>query len=203
MMYRVLVILLVLAGLYAVFEIVRFQTLYARAGNPEAAFQVQEPEDAQAALSFVIFVDYNCNGCKKTYEAVLKLMALRKDIRYVMRPVIILEEGPSAKLTRLALAAGLQGKFQEMHNAFLTHPDEVDDAFVRETAGLYGLDYDKMVADSQGEEVDRLVDDNQKAAIRSGVTSVPTLFIGRSILEYMREIPTIQDLVRYVNEAQK
>ena len=39
------------------------------------------------------------------------------------------------------MAAGLQGKFKEMHEAILEYPEmSVPDSFIEETAALYGID---------------------------------------------------------------
>lgn len=197
MIWRFAIVFLVICGLYAGFEITRFSWMYYSVRNPAAEFQVR-PAEGKQALTFVEFIDYNCPDCKKLHPAVTDFLAIRKDVRYVARPVVVLHEGASRKLARLALAAGIQGKFFELHDAFLGYPpdQEVNDAFIKQTADLYDIDYDKLVADSAGKQVDKWMRENNDAAVTGGVFSTPTLFMGRTVVEQTGKTLTVQDLQR-------
>ena len=55
-----------------------------------------------------------------------EVLQIRKDIRYVARPISFGHEETKEmdKLSTLVLAAGLQGKFWEFHKAFLEYPEQ-------------------------------------------------------------------------------
>lgn len=198
MIFRFIIVFLVMAGLYAGFEITRFAYMDYRLHNPRAEFQVREATQNPEKLVFVEFVDYACPFCHELHPNVKDFLDIRPDITYIARPIVILPEGPSDKLARLALAAGLQGKFWEFHDAFLGYPKDktIDDAFVRETANLYGVDYERMIADSKGKEVSAMMKENADAAAREGIYSTPTLYIGKTIIRQMGKMLTTADFQR-------
>jgi len=200
--FRIVLGILALLALYGVYEVSRLSMMYGAVRKPDAAFQVSGPEDAK--LTFVEFIDYGCHYCRITHPAVRDFLNLRKDIRYVARPIPILGD-ESDRLARLALAAGLQGKFSEMHEAFLSRGenDPIDDKFIRETTALYGLDPVRLIADSEGKEVRGFVDDNLRAADRAGISSTPAFFIGKTVLENMKTIPGTADFLRIAETAKE
>lgn len=198
MIFRFVIVFLVIAGLYAGFEITRFGYMDYRLHNPKAAFQVREASKTPEKLIFVEFVDYACPFCHELHPNVKAFLDIRPDITYIARPIVILPKGPSDKLARLALAAGLQGKFWEFHDAFLGYPKDktIDDAFVRETANLYDVDYDRLTQDAAGKEVDALMKENAATAAREGIYSTPTLYIGKTIIRQMGKMLSPADFQR-------
>ena len=127
-----------------------------------------------------------------------EILEVRKDIRYVIRPVIFGIEGDE-KSTKLAIAAGLQGKFSEMHDAFLEYPKQkIPDDFIKETASLYGIDYDLLIKDSEGKEVQKIMKDNLKAFEHSGLYSVPSFMIKDKFYIVTDEnLPDLKQAFRY------
>lgn len=198
MLFRLVMIFLALAGLYAAFEISRFSWMDYRLYHPKAEFQTREAATSPEKLIFVEFIDYNCRFCKEMHGAVKNFLDIRPDITYIARPIVVLPDGPSEKLARMALAAGIQGKFWEFHDAFLGYPKDqtIDDAFIRETAMLYGVDYDRLVTDSQSETVNKWMANNAETAAREGVQSTPTLYVGKTIIRQMGKVLTTADFQR-------
>lgn len=193
-LFKAFIVVLVLAAAYALFEIYRFSAMTNGVQNTRAEFAVQGP--AKPSVTMVEFLDYNCNFCRDLHPAVKDFLAIRKDVRYIARPIAVLGE-ESEKLARIALAAGLQGKFWEMNDAFLSSKGTIDDKFLRETAALYDIDYDRMMADADGKDVRRMFDDNVKDADRAAVYSTPTVIIGRTYVSgEMARMPTAADFVR-------
>lgn len=194
-LFKAFIVVLVLAAAYALFEIYRFSAMTNGVRNTRADFAVMGPE--KPAVTMVEFLDYNCNFCRELHPSIKAFLDIRKDVRYIARPIAVLGE-ESEKLARFALAAGLQGKFWEMNDAFLSAgKTTIDDKFLRETAALYDIDYDRMVADANGKDVTRMYEDNVKDAERAAIYSTPTVIIGRTYVSgSMDRMPTTADFAR-------
>lgn len=195
---KAFIVFIGLTALYAMFEIYRFSTMVYGVRGVKADFVIQGPE--QSDIVMVEFLDYNCGFCKKVHPAVRDFLDIRKDVRYIARPISVL--GPdSEKLAKVALAAGLQGKFWEMHEALLTSDGQIDEKFFREMAALYDIDHDKMMEDADGKEVAKIFDDNIGDATRAAVFSTPTIIINRTFISgSMSRLPTAADLIRIVEQ---
>jgi len=126
-----------------------------------------------------------------------ELKQVHKDVRYIARPIAF-DDSEKENPARIAIAAGLQGKFTEIHEAFLEYPKgEIPDSFIEETALLYGLDYDLLLKDSKGKKVQEILDNNLSAAAHAGITSVPSLMIKDQI--YIVTDSGIPDLKKLLN----
>ena len=199
MAYRIFIVILGLAALYACFEIVRFSTMNVKVKSVEADFLVRGPENAD--LTIVEFLDFRCTYCKQLNQPIEDFLGIRPDVKYIARPYPVLGE-MSQKLARIAIAAGLQGAYWEFHDAFLSNPNEITDQYIRETANLYNVDYDRLIKDSEGEKVKAIVQDNIDDAESIGVYSTPSLFIGKVLIQRFEKIPTVTDLVRLVEDIE-
>ncbi len=199
MTYRIFIVILALLTLYASFEIIRFSRMNAKVVSVEADFLTRGPEKAE--LVIVEFLDFNCPFCKKLNQPLKDFLGIRPDIRYIARPYPVMGES-SDRLARVAIAAGLQGAYWEFHDAFLANPNEITDQYIRETATLYDLDYDRLIADSDGEEVKAILQDNIDDAQSNGIYSTPSLFIGKTLIRSFAKMPTASDLVRLVEELE-
>lgn len=187
MAFRLVTGLCALILLYAAFEWGRFAWLTHDAQTPKAAFLILNDGDNPAIVEFI---DYRCNNCQATYKASADLRALHPDLTHIVRPLPYIDE-ESERLTRLALAAGLEGKFAEIHTAFIERNGQFTEPFLRETFSLYGLDYARALEKSKGEDVTALMIDTIDDAHITGVDSVPTFLIGRALYIVPNPIETI------------
>lgn len=193
-LFKAFIVVLVLAAVYALFEIYRFSAMTHGVRSTRADFAVMEPE--KASVTMVEFLDYNCNFCREIHPSVKDFLNIRKDVRYIARPIAVLGE-ESERLARLALAAGLQDRFWEMNDAFLSAKGDIDDKFLRENAALFDIDYDRMIADADGKKVRALFAENVKDAERAAIYSTPTIIIGRTYVGgAMSRMPTAGDFAR-------
>lgn len=200
MFFRIVIICIALAASFALWQIWSLHRYYTKLGTPVATFTVAEVEGNQNPLTIVEFMHYDCAFCKDTHAVLLDYARSTPEIRLVTRPVPF--EGGGAKLAaERALAAGLQGKFWEIDSALTEHRNPMDEKFYRETAALYEIDYDRMVADAQGENVKKMAEDNIAAALSTGISSTPAFMIGKKIYELQAPL-TLPDLVRMVHEEQ-
>lgn len=200
--FRIIVALLILALGYDLYYLAQFKRMYHNVQNPRAEFLVSG--DTASDVTFVEFVNYGCSYCKKLHPTIKELQQVRKDVRYIVRPVAF-EGYDKEKITYIAIAAGLQGKFNEMHEAFLEYPeDDIPDNFIEETVLLYGIDYDRLIKDSKGKEVRKILDNNLSALEGAGITSVPSLMIENKIyIATDSGLPDLKQLLNIVADIKK
>lgn len=199
MLFRIVMVVIALAACYAGYEIAKARYFYYNLGNPKAEFTVLR-EGNHSAPAIVEFLNYDCLYCKSTHAALLDYAQKNPDIRYVVRPVPF-ANGYAQEAAEMVLAAGLQEKFWEFDKAVTEYRGVPDEKFYRETAGLYGIDYDKMLRDRNGEDVQNMARDNIEATLSAGLQSTPAFMIGKTIYQLDRPL-TLPDLIRMV-QAEK
>ena len=108
-------------------------------------------------------------------------------------------------MARIALAAGLQGRFWEMHTALMEHPQYVvTDVFVEETAAVYGLNIDQLNRDIRSKTVDKLLKKSDKSINAAGLYSTPSLMIKDKVYTISGEsLPKLKDLLDLIAQAEK
>lgn len=197
-LYKFFVLLIILAAGYSIFGIVHFKWMYHNVENPAAEFQVSG--DKKSDIVFVEFLNYGCGYCKELRTTMGELQQVRKDIRFVIRPIPFDTEEAKDQTTRLALAAGLQGKFTEFHEAFLEYPESIiPDEFVQETAALYGVDYNQLKADAAGKKVEKLATENFNALEHANLYGVPSFMIDRKIYSIEgEELPALKQFLTII-----
>jgi protein-disulfide isomerase len=78
---------------------------------------------------------------------------------------------------RAAEAAGLQGRFWEMHDALFADQGRLEDPHLWERAERLGLDVARFDADWRSQAVEERIGGDWKAGLRAGVATTPTVFI--------------------------
>ena len=195
MFFRIVIVVLVLAAAYASYEIITIKKYYAAIQKTDADFTVRG-QGNHPSLTIVEFVNYECGACKRSHLVMLDFIGKNPDIRLVTRPMPDAHKNAETAAKR-ALAAGLQGKFAEVDEALSGYEGELDDKFWRETAALYDIDYERMVAQAEGEAVQKLVMENIRASIAANIQTTPALMIGKTIYQPDKPL-TLPDLIRMV-----
>lgn len=197
MFFRFILILIALAGLYSLYGIIHFKWMYYSVENPKADFLILEnQEEGEDKIIIVEYLNYGCRYCKEMHPTIKALLTLRKNITYIARPIVFGDEA-TIRLNNIVLAAGLQDKFWEMHDAILEYPEiEVPDSFIQETANLYGLDYEQLIKDSQSKEITTIAENNMTSMTHAGIDSVPSFVINRDVhLIADENLPQLKDLL--------
>lgn len=119
----------------------------------------------------VEFTDYNCPYCEASLKDVNRLVAEDPDLKVVIREWPIFEGSDAA--SRMALAAGLQGKYAAFHDAMFRLGD-VDAA-----ARAAGLDMARAASDAASDMVTAEVAANLEFARSLGFSGTPAWIAGR------------------------
>jgi protein-disulfide isomerase len=156
--------------------------------------------EEDAPYTIVEFVDYKCNFCRELHPEMEILVRNNPDIKIVFRHMPAFG-APSMPAIQLALAAGMQGKYEQVHNRLMSDDIEVNDAFIAEIARTNNLDHEKLKKDMKGEEIGRFLLTNIDAAERLDVKATPTFLVGEIIYKPDGFTPTEDDFLKLISEA--
>lgn len=150
--------------------------------------------DAKAPVTLEEFGDFECVPCFILWPA---LRNLEND--YGAQLAVIFRNNPMPQHAkapdgaRAAEAAGLQGKFWEMHDMlYLQRKDWLQAADARsafaEFAGRLGLDVDRFNRDIAGQEVAKRVAADKARATALGLDRTPVVFINGTRVELQGDV---------------
>jgi protein-disulfide isomerase len=140
-------------------------------GNPDAPVTVEE------------FGDYQCPPCGTLAEPINQLeKEFRPQVRLIFYNFPLITHQHARTAACAAEAAGLQGKFWEMHDLlYREQPNWSKSAeagsLFNSYAGILGLDLERFKKDMQSDAVKSRVDADQKRGTSIGVQNTPTVFL--------------------------
>jgi protein-disulfide isomerase len=136
--------------------------------------------------------DFQCPGCGTAHPRIKALTETYKDkVAFVFRNFPLTTRHPNARAAAGAVeAAGLQGKYWEMHNLMFETQSawenltgtERSDIFVSYAKDL-GLDTTKFTTDMASEDVGQKISFDQSIGNKIGVNSTPTFYLAGTQLE--------------------
>jgi protein-disulfide isomerase len=159
------------------------------AGNPNGDITVVE------------FFDYNCGYCKRGLHDIVKLVETDPKVRVVFKELPILSKG-SEEASRVAIAAGKQGKYWEVHRAMLEAKGVMNEANALAIAGKLGLDIDKLKKDMASPEVEAEIKKSEALAKKMGVNGTPHFLVGDRAIPGAPE-DLYDQLEKHVTELRK
>lgn len=136
-----------------------------------------------ARVTIVEFGDYECPACGLAYPGLKEaLAAYPNDVNFVYRHYPLMQH-PNAEIAgRAAEAAGMQGKYWEMHNTLFEKQEEWSkggnalESFKGYASGL-GLDVERFSADINSDPAKNKVANDLADGLSLGVNSTPSFFI--------------------------
>lgn len=145
-------------------------------------------------VTLVEFFDYRCPYCKQVAQPLAQLIKEDGKVRFVFKELPVL--GPdSVMAARAALAAHLQGKYAEMHDALLRHRGTYDDQAIARIAAEVKLDPRRLKADMAKPEITAMLDRNRQLARDLAVTGTPAFVIGNMVVPGAVDLETLKKLV--------
>lgn len=126
----------------------------------------------------VEYADFECPFC-----AALAAQLVGRSLRRVFRHFPVRSSHPRAWPAACAAeAAGLQGRFWEMHDSLFADQGRLEDPHLWQRAQLLGLDLERFDADRRSEAVRRRVRRDFESGVRAGVVTTPTVFAGGEMI---------------------
>jgi protein-disulfide isomerase len=120
----------------------------------------------------IVYADFECPFCAVVHQRLAPL-----ELRLVFRHFPVRSSHPRAWAAACAAeAAGLQGRFWEMHDALFADQARLEDPHLWERARRLGLDVERFDADRRREEVRERIARDFRSGVRGGVVTTPTLF---------------------------
>lgn len=151
---------------------------------PDGAEPAHLRGDAKAAVTIEEFGDFQCGACGGYYPELKKMEADFGDrLRVIFRERPLIPPHEHALIAaQAAEAAGLQGRFWEMHDklyenqATWTVAKDLVPVFV-DYAKQIGVDPDRFMKDLNGEAVAQRIFLDGRRAHALGINSTPTFFV--------------------------
>jgi protein-disulfide isomerase len=149
-------------------------------------------KDAKVVL--IEYGDFQCPGCAGAYPTLKSVKEKYKDtVAFVFRNFPISTIHPNARAAAAAAeAAGLNGKFWEMHDLLYENQDSWKDASGEDRTTLFegyarqiGLDINtyRKTLESRQADIAKKINFDQTIARSVNVSGTPTLFINGKLLE--------------------
>jgi protein-disulfide isomerase len=180
------------------------QTPVPRANVPPGAEPPRAKGPETAAVQMEEFGDYQCPSCGVFNPVVKKLQGTYGErLRVVFRHLPLQSIHRNAAMAaRAAEAAGLQGRFWEMHDTLYATQKEWSDLpdprpKFTEYAQRTGLDTERFKTDLEGNAVAARIVADVRRASAIGVTGTPTVFINGLQVRGITE----EDLRREIESA--
>ncbi len=132
-------------------------------------------------VSVVEFFDYNCGFCRRALPEVVKLVDSDDKVRVVFKELPIFGDESEAA-AKVALAAGKQGKYFEMHQKLFTEPGKADKDKAMRVATELGLDIPQLEKDMQDPSIQQSLDEAKELAQKLGLQGTPLYLIGDRVV---------------------
>jgi predicted DsbA family dithiol-disulfide isomerase len=133
-----------------------------------------------APLTLVEYGDFECPFCGRATGVVRELRErFGGELRYIFRHLPLTDVHAHAELAaRAAEAAGVQGRFWEMHDTLFAHQDQLELEDLLGYAAELDLDVEAFTRELEEERHAARVRSDVAGAEASGATGTPTFFIG-------------------------
>ena len=132
-------------------------------------------------VTVVEFFDYRCPYCKRVSDSLMTLVKDDPNVKVVYKEFPIL--GPeSVVAARIALAAHRQGKYEQVHTAFMAHKGSFEQSDLLELAASVGADPAKLAADMQDPAIQGQLQATESLAAALGITGTPGFLFGKKLI---------------------
>lgn len=183
----------------------------------KTAIQEQAPQlfDAKLAVignpngnvTLVEFFDYQCVHCKHMAPVIKELITKNNNLRVIYKEFPIFG-ADSEFASKVALAAAMQGKYLQVHEALLKQDKKLTNDIVLNAAKSAGVDMTKLKADMKSKTVEDALKDNKKMAEKLRLMGTPAFIVAStpdnkfkagseaSFIPGAANVQTLQDLIK-------
>lgn len=156
----------------------------------------------KAAVTVVEFMDYRCSACRVSHDSIRTLIEKHPDVRFVFRHFPVFGQ-PSVTEADLALAAGKQGKFREMHELLINRETPVTETETRAVVEGVGADYERLMKEWRGQDIGFHLLQTLDIAQTLGINSTPTFIVNRKIVGTKDSVPSVDMIDQAIAAARK
>lgn len=151
------------------------------------------------SLVITEIMDYRCPYCRQMHDSMTTLVALHPEIRVVYRVYPIFKH-QAIREAKMAMAAGMQGKFEEMHNKLIRREEPVMPEDLEALISELGLDKEQFEKDMLSWSATKDLLDSSAAVEALGIKSTPTLIVDKKIYLPREGVPNVEDLEKLLAE---
>lgn len=139
-----------------------------------------------APVTLVEYGDYEHPRCGKAQNCVKEILTdLGDEIRFVFRHFPLIQLHSNALHAAFAAeAAGMQGKYWEMHDLLFQHQDALEDQELIGYAADAGVELEQFIGDMASIDVRLKVRSDVENGIRSRVNGTPSFYINGRLQDH-------------------
>lgn len=156
-----------------------------------------------APITIVEYSDFQCPACEVQYTSIKKIWpSIKSSVRFVYRHFPLTNIHPHAMTAAYyAEAAGMQGKFWEMHDLMFENQKRwagvkeikpVFDGYVKQL----GLDAEQFAKDVESDAVKAKIASDLQSAKKAQAASTPSLYLNGELLRGVREADKLKAAIR-------
>ena len=145
-------------------------------------------------VTVVEFFDYRCPYCKRVSDSLMTLVQDDPKVKVVYKEFPIL--GPESLIAaKIALAAHRQGKYEQVHTAFMAHKGSFEQSDLLDLAASVGVDPAKLAADMQDPAILGQLQATESLAAALGITGTPGFLFGKQLVPGAVSLDDMKKLV--------
>ncbi|WP_455475358.1 DsbA family protein [Bartonella sp. B17] len=147
----------------------------------------QSPHDAifgnqNGKTELVVFFDYNCSHCKKSYKHITNLIKEYPDLRVIIKDLPILgPDSMAAHTVAYAFRQQLPEKYHQFYQTLITSPNRSNEAKAIKIAISLGADEKKLRHAMKKPDPQNSFQENIQIASTLGITGTPSYLINNEI----------------------
>ena len=132
-----------------------------------------------APVALIAFGDYESSETRELNEVIEKVLtSFEGEINFTFRHFPLTQVHQKAhKAAEAAIAAGQEGKFWEMHQQLLQHPQRLGVISLKEHAREVGVRNKRFLEQLMNGDFGWFVQDDLQEGLKRGVREIPVLFI--------------------------
>lgn len=211
---KLIAVVLVILGAFFVWKVLTSgnstgssstETSQANADLKEVTSTDHVEGNAESSIVVMEYGDYQCPACGLYYPITKSLMEKYGDkIAFVFRHFPIRSAHAHAQIaSQAAEAAGIQGKYWEMHDKLYENQDtwskerDPRDTFANYAKDIGVADIEKFKTDMNSDTVKSIVDKSYENALKIGINSTPTMLVNGQKFD---RPPALEDLSKLIDE---
>lgn len=157
-----------------------------------------------APITIVAFSDFQCPFCRRGSENITKILKkYPKDVKIVFKHFPLAFHKEAIPAAKAAIAAGNQGKFEEMHNLLFANQKDFRQKgelgmqdLLMGYANTLGLDLYRFASDLRVPMTEKLVKEDIVLGERLGVRSTPHFFINGERLSGSQPVEKFEEIIK-------